>query len=90
MNVHLDYHSGQSYSEYFNNFTIKVSGGGNKRIKVSFRDKAERSRAYASFSLPKEKAAQLAHALLAASVGVDQPIEFSVEEPKPKAETAAA
>ncbi len=90
MNVHLDYHSGQSCSEFFNNFTIKVSGGGSKRVRVSFRDKADRSRAYASFSLPREKAAQLAHAILASSAGIDQPIEFSMEEPKPKAETAAA
>ncbi len=89
MNVHLDYHSGQSYSEFFTNFAIKISGGGTKRVKVSFREK-DNSRAYASFSLPKEKAAQLAHAILAASVGVDQPIEFSFEEPRPKAETAAA
>jgi hypothetical protein len=90
MNVHLDYSSGQSYSEYFTNFTIKVSGGGNKRIKVSFRDKADRSCAYTSFSLPKEKAAQLAHAILAASVGIDQPIEFSCEEPKSKVEAQSA
>jgi hypothetical protein len=89
MNVHLDYNSGQSYSEHFGNFGIKVSGGNTKRIKISFREKGN-GRAYASFSLPKEKAAQLAHAILAASVGIDQPIEFSFEEPKPKAEIAAA
>jgi hypothetical protein len=52
-------------------------------VHISFREKGD-SRAYASFSLPKEKAAQIAHAILAASVGVDQPIELSFEEPKPK------
>ena len=51
MNVHLDYDSGQSYSQPFNNFQMKVSGGGTKRVKISFREKGD-SRAYASFSLP--------------------------------------
>jgi len=83
MNVHLDYDSGHSYSQLFNNFQIKISGGGTKRVHISFREKGD-SKAYASFSLPKEKAAQIAHAILAASVGVDQPIELSFEEPKPK------
>jgi hypothetical protein len=83
MNVRLDYESGQTYTQYFSNFHIKVSGGGEKRVKISFRENGD-SRAYASLSLPKEKAAQLSHAILAASVGVDQPIEFSFEEPKPR------
>jgi hypothetical protein len=83
MNVRLDYESGQTYTQYFSNFHIKVSGGGEKRLKISFRENGD-SRAYASLSLPKEKAAQLAHAILAASAGVDQPIEFSFEEPKPR------
>jgi hypothetical protein len=39
MNVNLDYASGQSYSQYFDNFGIKVSGGGERRIKVAFREK---------------------------------------------------
>ena len=86
MNIHLDYESGQSYSQYFDNFGIKVSGGGEKRIKVAFREKS--SRAYASFSLPKEKAEQLAHAILAASAGVEQPIEFAFEEFRPKVAAA--
>jgi hypothetical protein len=84
MNVLLDYDSGQSYSQFFTNFKITVSGGGAKRVKVAFREKGDRSRAYASFSLPKEKAAQIAHAILAASVGIDQPIECSFEELKPR------
>jgi hypothetical protein len=87
MNIHLDYASGQSYSQYFDNFGIKVSGGGEKRIKVAFREK-NNSRAYASFSLPKEKAEQFAHAILAASAGIEQPIEFAFEEFRPKAVAA--
>jgi len=87
MNVNLDYDSGQSYSQHFADFKITVSGGGAKRIKVAFREKAN-SRAYASFSLPKEKAKQVAHAILAATAGIEQPIEFSFEEAKPKAVAA--
>jgi len=83
MNVNLIYESGQAYSQYFDNFGIKVSGGGEKRIKVAFREKGN-SRAYASLSLPKEKAEQLAHAILAASTGIEQPIEFAFEEFRPK------
>jgi hypothetical protein len=89
MNFHLDYDSGQSYSQRFDNFKITVSGGGSKRVKISFREKGN-GRSYASFSLPKEKAAQVAHAILAASVGIDQPIEFSFEEAKPKTTAIAA
>jgi hypothetical protein len=80
MHVHLDYESGQSFSQSFHNFKIKISGGGTKRVHISFREKGN-SKAYASLSFPKEKTAQIAHAMLAASVGVDQPIEFSFEEP---------
>jgi hypothetical protein len=87
MHVNLDYDSGQSYSQHFANFQIKISGGGTKRVKVAFREHGN-SRAYASFSLPKEKAAQIAHAILAASVGIDQPIEFSFEEATPKVAAA--
>ena len=90
MHVHLDYASGQSFSEDFNNFTIKVSGGGEKRVRLSFREKGSHSRAYLSFSLPKEKLTQIAHAALAASAGIDQPIEFSFEEHKPKAVALSA
>jgi hypothetical protein len=84
MNVRLDYASGaKQYSAYFNNFTIKVSGGGEKRVRLSFREKGD-SQAYLSFSLPKEKVGQVAHALLTAATGIEQPIEFSFEEPKPR------
>jgi hypothetical protein len=89
MHFHLDYHSGQSYLQQFDNFKIKISGGGTKRVHISFREKGD-SKAYASFSLPKEKVAQFAHAILAASVGIDQPIEISFEESKPKTTAAAA
>ena len=84
MNVHLTYHSGQTYSEHFSDFGVTVSGGGTKRIKFSFRQKESGGRGYAAFSLPVEKAQQLAHAILTASAGVMQPIEFTVEEPKSK------
>jgi len=87
MNINLDYESGQSFSQYFADFKIKVSGGGAKRVKVSFRESGN-SRAYASFSIPKEKAEQLAHAILATSAGIEQPIEFSFQEPKPKVAAA--
>ena len=83
MNVNLTYDSGQSYSQHFANLKITISGGAAKRIKVAFREKGE-SRAYASFSLPKEKAAQIAHAILTASAGIEVPIEFSFEEAKPE------
>jgi hypothetical protein len=42
------------------------------------------SRARLSFSLPKEKAAQIAHAMLAASAGIDQSMECSSKSPSPK------
>jgi len=88
MNFRLDYHSGQSYGERFEDVTIQVSGGGKKRVRLSFREKGNNARGYASFALPPEKMKQIAYALLAASDGVDQPIEFSFEEPKPKAVAA--
>jgi hypothetical protein len=78
MNVHLNYDSGQSYSKYFDNFTVKVSRDV-KRAKVSFREK-ENSRGYAAFSLPFDKAQQLAHAILTACAGDVGPIEFTVSE----------
>jgi hypothetical protein len=87
MHVHLDYESGQSFSQSFHNFKIKVSGGGTKRVHISFRETGD-SKAYLSFSLPKEKHEQIAHAILTASAGVDQPIEFSFEEPKSKVTAA--
>jgi hypothetical protein len=39
MNVRLDYESGQTYTQYFSNFHIKVSGGGVKRLKISCQDR---------------------------------------------------
>ena len=83
MNVRLDYDSSMSYSQRFENFTITVSGGGSKRIRLAFRERGN-SRAYASFALPAEKMEQVAHALLTARAGVEQPIEMSFEEPKLK------
>ncbi len=81
MNVHLTYHSGQSYSEHLSNFEVKVSEISAKRVKVSFREKEPpTSKGYAAFSLPIDKARQLAHAILTASEGDVEPIEFSVEE----------
>ena len=84
MNVNLSYDSGQSYSQRFENFTITVSGGGFKRVRLAIRDKKPGSLAYASLALPAEKWEQVAHAILAAKAGVEQPIEMSHEEPKPK------
>lgn len=86
MNVNLNYDSGQSYSQFFSSYKITVSGGGSKRIRIAFKESGN-SR-YLSFSLPKEKAAQVAHAMLAASVGIDQSMECSFEEPKPKTTAA--
>jgi|SRR6266852_4647271 len=93
MNVHLTYHSGQSYSEHLSNFDVKVSVNSGKRVKVSFREKqppltyhtgqsseGQSSEGYAAFSLPVDKARQLAHAILTASEGDVKPIEFAVEE----------
>jgi hypothetical protein len=93
MNVHLTYHSGQSYSEHLSNFDVKVSVNSGKRVKVSFREKqppltyhtgqksSERGEeGYAAFSLPVDKARQLAHAILTASEGDVKAIEFAVEE----------
>src|SRR6266852_1319623 len=94
MNVHLTYHSGQSYSEHLSNFDVKVSVNSGKRVKVSFREKQppltyhtgqqstgqQSSEGYAAFSLPVDKARQLAHAILTASEGDVKPIEFAVEE----------
>ena len=79
MNVHLTYDSGQSYSQRFSNFNVKVSRSNSKRANVSFREK-ENSRGYASLSLPFDKAQQLAHAILIACAGDVEPIEFTVNE----------
>jgi hypothetical protein len=87
MNVNLTYDSGHSYSQRFENFTITVSGGGTKRVRLAFREK-DSSRAYASLALPQEKMQQIAHAILAACGGVEQPIEMSFQESKPKAVAA--
>ena len=89
MNVRLNYFSGQSYSQMFATFCIKVSGAYSKRIKVSFREKAGDSRSYASFSLPPDSARQLAYALLLATSSNDvNPVEFTVEESLSKAAAA--
>lgn len=89
MNVRLDYSgSGNSYSEHFSKFKVKISNTeSGKRVNISFREKQEGSprekenaRPYASFSLPYKKARQLAHAMLTASAGDAEPIEFSIDE----------
>lgn len=80
MNVNLTYRSGIQYFEPFSRYKVKVSvSGGGKRIHISFREK-EDGKPYASFTLPYKKARQLAHAMLAASFGDAEPIEFSVDE----------
>lgn len=82
MNVRLDYRSsGHSYSEQFSTFKAKVSSTeSGKRVNISFREKEGGGTPYASFSLPAKKARQLAHAMLAASGGDAEPIQFIVEE----------
>ncbi len=90
MNVRLDYRgSGNSYSEHFFKFKVKISNTeSGKRVNISFREKQdegtprerENGKPYASFSLPYKKARQLAHAMLTASAGDAEPIEFSIDE----------
>lgn len=90
MNLHLTYTSGQSYSEYFSNFRVTVSRKNVKRVHVSFREKENENdpqsltlkpKTYASFSLPIDKAQQLAYAILTATAAGDtSPIEFAVNE----------
>lgn len=82
MNVRLNYRNGgNSYSEYFSTFKTKVSSTeSGKRVNVSFREKDGDGTPYASFSLPAKKARQMAHAMLAASGGDAEPIQFTVEE----------
>jgi hypothetical protein len=82
MNVHLNYESGQSYSQRFSNFTVKVSRTGS-RVKVSFREN-QNGRAYAAFSLPFDRFKMLAHAGLIGCEGDVSPIEFIVEEASAK------
>ncbi len=90
MNITLTYQSGQQYSETLTDFTVKVSRAthGLERLHVSFRQK-EGGHGYTAFSLPRKKAKQLAYAILTACAaeGVE-PVEFRVEEAKPKAAAA--
>ena len=90
MNVRLTYSdSGTQYSQYFSNFDIKVSRSSNGRIKVSIKQKDGKGQGYASFSLPRDKARQLAHAILVQTSGEGaEPVQFSVEEPPTKAVAA--
>jgi hypothetical protein len=92
MNVRLDYRSGQTYSEFFSNFKVKVNlSSSGKRVHVSFRNnETGQVVPYASFSLPHKRARQLAYALLTASVGDSEPIEFVVEEEGTSARANAA
>lgn len=81
MNVRLTYSSGTEFSQHFSNFKARVTlAGGGKRVHVTFRMKEGDGRGNASFTLPYKKARQLAHAILAASHGDADPIEFSVED----------
>ena len=81
MNVHLKYVTGQSYSVDFSNFKAKVSLNEENRVDISFNDQEyDLRRGYAAFSLPISKAQQLAHAILAASAGDIEPIEFVVDD----------
>jgi hypothetical protein len=87
MNVHLAYSSGQSYSQHFSNFQVTISHKNSKRVTFSFREKT--GEAYASLSLPVDKARQLGHAILTAAAADDvNPIEFAVNEPV-RAQSAA-
>ncbi|MGH7744231.1 MAG: hypothetical protein ACREQ5_05340 [Candidatus Dormibacteria bacterium] len=90
MNIDLTYQSGQQYMETLSNFTVKVSRAthGAERLRISFKQK-EGGHGYAAFSLPRRKARQLAYAILTACAAEDvQPVEFSIEESKPKAAVA--
>jgi hypothetical protein len=93
MNVALTYQSGQQYSEYLYNFDVKVKRGtnGEKRVRISFAEKESGPgrHGHASFSLPRNKAKQLAHAVLTACAGDMKPIEFDVEEAPTKKVVAA-
>ena len=81
MNVRLTYDSGTEYSQYFPNFKARVTlTGGGKRVHVIFRMKDGEGKGNASFTLPYKKARQLAHAMLAASLGDVDPIEFLIED----------
>jgi hypothetical protein len=90
MNVRITYSdSGNQYSEHLINFDVKVSRSSNGRIKVSFKQKDGNGRGYATFSLPRDKSRQLAHAILVqtSSEGAE-PVQFSVEESPSKAVAA--
>jgi len=81
MNVQLNYVTGQSYSVDFSNFKAKVSFNEANRVDILFSDQEyDLRRGYAAFSLPISKAQQLAHAILAASAGDIEPIEFVVDD----------
>jgi hypothetical protein len=86
MNFRLTYRGGSpNYSEFFNNFDVKISRSTNDRIKVSFQQKDGEGKGYGSFSLPRRKARQLAFAILTAATadGVES-IQFSVADGKVK------
>jgi hypothetical protein len=78
MNIALTYQSGQQYSERLSHFDVKVSRG-TKRVRISFTEKGS-SWGHLSFSLPPDKAKQLAHAILTTCAGDVKPIEFTVGE----------
>jgi len=91
MNFHLKYQeTGQSYSENLSNFEVSVSRtSSGKRVKVEFRQK-ENGRGYASFSLPRDKAELLAHAIRTVSAGNTKPVQFDVVEETAGAKPVAA
>ena len=82
MNVVLRYSSGQQYMESFSKFDVRVSRdhSGTKRVRISMREKSELARGYSAFSLPPNKAKQLAYAILMACASDGTNVEFNVEE----------
>jgi len=92
MNAQLTYWSGQSYSQRFVKVRVKVArSSSGKRVHFSFRENESGSKSYASFSLPIDKSAQLAHAILTVCAGdLLQPVEFEVDESGAVSRTAAA
>jgi hypothetical protein len=86
MNVRLTYQSGQQYSEYLSSIDVKVFRRAT-RVKVSFKEKGS-GWGYSAWSLPSDKAQQLAYAILTACAGDAEPILFCVEEPPTKAVAA--
>lgn len=88
MYIRLTYQSGQRYSEHFSEFVVKISRNATNRIVVSFSETGI-GQGYSSWSLPSDKAQQLAHAILMACAGDVKPLEFAVQERPAKKAIAA-